>query len=375
MNSSYLEPKPSRRERLGEWLHHLGVVDRMQRARRTLGVSSFPVLAYHRIAPRNADDPFDQEVIDATPQSFEEHVAMLTRHFTLVGMADVRAHFSGKRPLPPDAAMITFDDGYRSCREIALPILRRHGAHAVFFISTGHITERRLFWWDRISYIVRSSTAPELRLEYPAPMRIIRAPGDAPRVICRLLRIVKDTFGLDVARFLAELAQAAGVAWSNAVDARLAGELLLDWDGVRTLRDAGMEVESHTRWHRVLDTLTSRELDDELAGSREDLEARLGGTVRAIAYPVGVGGGRKVSEAVTRAGYELGFSNATGINDSRSAMMPLSLRRAAIDAPTSHSMLRAAMVVPSLAAASPPRATALPRAPSENGSGQRGEIW
>jgi len=345
----------SRRQRLGRLLDAMGIVTGVKHARRALGVPSFPVLTYHRIAPSDAANPFDSQVIDATPQSFEEHVRMLTRDFTLVGTREVRAHFEGKRALPSDAAMITFDDGYRSCRDVALPILRRYGAHAVFFVATGHIASRRLFWWDRTSYIVRRSTAAEIRLDYPERLTIARKPGDAARVTSQLLRVVKDTYGLDVDRFLTELAQAAGVLWSHEVDARLGDGLLLTWDDVRELRDAGMDIESHTRWHRVLDTLTPSDLQDELVGSREDLEAQVGDPVRAIAYPVGVGGDHTVAAAVARAGYAIGFSNATGINDRRAAMAPLSVRRTAVDVPVSQAVLRAAMVVPNLTEVSPPR--------------------
>ncbi|WP_394821761.1 polysaccharide deacetylase family protein [Pendulispora albinea] len=347
----------SRRQRLGGLLDAIGVVDGVKRARMAFGVSPFPVLTYHRIAPKDGSDPFDPDVIDATPQVFDEHVRMLARNFTLVGTREIRAHFMGTRSLPANAAMITFDDGYKSCLEVALPILRRYGARAVFFVSTGHVTERRLFWWDRTSYIVRQSKAAEIRLEYPEPIHIVRRPYDLQKVTTRLLRIIKDTYGLDVERFLTELAQAAGVPWSNEVDARLADDLLLTWDEVRALRDAGMDIESHTRWHRVLDTLTPAELEEELVGSREDLEAQLSDPVRAIAYPVGRGGDHRVAMAVARAGYDLGFSNATGINDFRSAMAPLSVRRAAVDAWVSDAVLRASMVVPNLTEVSPPRKT------------------
>ena len=38
--------------------------------------------------------------------------------------------------LPERTALITFDDGYRSVREVALPVLRRFGYPAVIFVPT-----------------------------------------------------------------------------------------------------------------------------------------------------------------------------------------------------------------------------------------------
>jgi peptidoglycan/xylan/chitin deacetylase (PgdA/CDA1 family) len=53
-------------------------------------------------------------------------------------------------PSPDGALWITFDDGHRSNFDLALPILQRHGLHAVFFITTdwigrdGFMTEDQL---------------------------------------------------------------------------------------------------------------------------------------------------------------------------------------------------------------------------------------
>lgn len=47
--------------------------------------------------------------------------------------------------LPPRAALITFDDGYRSVREVALPYLKRFGYPAVLFVPTEYIGGRNSF--------------------------------------------------------------------------------------------------------------------------------------------------------------------------------------------------------------------------------------
>ena len=41
--------------------------------------------------------------------------------------------------LPPAAAAITFDDGYRDNLEIAAPILKRRGLPATLFVASGFI--------------------------------------------------------------------------------------------------------------------------------------------------------------------------------------------------------------------------------------------
>src|SRR5262249_25015008 len=155
--------------------------------------------------------------------------------------------------------LVTFDDGYRDNREMALPILMRHGVRATFFIATRYVTERRMFWWDRINYILRRSDRKAIAVDYPK--RIALSLEGGPEAAARtVLRIVKDTYGLDLDRLLDELAAGAGVEWSRDLETRLANELLMTWDDIRALRQSGQDVQSHTRSHRVLQTLPADEL-------------------------------------------------------------------------------------------------------------------
>lgn len=47
--------------------------------------------------------------------------------------------------LPERAALLTFDDGYRSMREVVLPWLSHFGYPAVLFVPTDYIGERNIF--------------------------------------------------------------------------------------------------------------------------------------------------------------------------------------------------------------------------------------
>ena len=94
--------------------------------------------------------------------------------------------------------------------------------------------------------------------------------------------------------------------------AELAGEpehelSTLDWDGLRSLAERGVEIGSHTVSHAHLTRLADAELDRELAESRERLEAELSRPCRYLAYPYGEQDER-VRAAARRAGYEAAFA-------------------------------------------------------------------
>jgi peptidoglycan/xylan/chitin deacetylase (PgdA/CDA1 family) len=111
-----------------------------------------------------------------------------------------------------------------------------------------------------------------------------------------------------------------------------------------------MDVASHTRTHRVLQTLPADDLREELVGSRRILEEQLGEEVRAIAYPVSLSAGDHddIFAAVGSAGYDLGFSTSCGLGPLGEKTNPLDIQRIWVDPNLPHSYFRAAIAVPHL---------------------------
>jgi peptidoglycan/xylan/chitin deacetylase (PgdA/CDA1 family) len=227
---------------------------------------------------------------------------------------------------------------------------------ATFFVATSFVTERRLYWWERISQLLGEAKHRTAVITYPHKIPLDL--DDAKRTRKTLTDVVKNTLELDVDRFLDELGAALGVPWDREIEARHSDNLIMSWDQIRGLVGAGMDVESHGRRHRVLQTLDAATLEDELTGSREDLEAQLGRPVRVIAYPVGrrINGEQHIRDALTAAGYQIGMSNASGVNrwlpPSLRALAQIDrfdLRRLATDRQMSHAMYFAQVAVPQLA--------------------------
>ncbi len=300
------------RERLADLLHRAGALHAVLKVRGVVPLPTVSIITYHHIADPDHAYPNDPDAADATPARFRWQMETLARTCTPIGIDELLRALDGA-PLPRNPVMVTFDDGYQSCHDVALPILRAVGIRATFFISTSFVSERRLYWWERVALIVNQA-ARSATLTYPKRLELTPR-SRVTRVA--LLDAIKDTPQLDVDQFLGGIADAMGVTWSAEIEAAYANGLIMTWDHVRALARAGMDVESHSRHHRVLQTLDDAGLRDELTGSREDLEAQLGRPVRAIAYPVGRrlgSGSERIRTAIAAAGYKIGLSNASGVN-------------------------------------------------------------
>jgi peptidoglycan/xylan/chitin deacetylase (PgdA/CDA1 family) len=80
--------------------------------------------------------------------------------------------------------------------------------------------------------------------------------------------------------------------------------------------EQGIEFGAHSRTHRDLTALEDSDLDDEVRGSRKELEDATGRAVRAFAYPYGKSDAR-VARAVREA-YDAAFTLDHGVNDANS---------------------------------------------------------
>ncbi len=104
-------------------------------------ISRPTILVYHAIGPiQSADDHVRLSVPHGV---FVRQMHFLERHRRVVSLAEAMDHrYERGRP----RVAITFDDGYRCVRELALPVLEECGFPATVFVPTGAIGDRNT--WD-----------------------------------------------------------------------------------------------------------------------------------------------------------------------------------------------------------------------------------
>ena len=287
------------------------------------------VVNYHRVCRKERDFLFDEGVISVAPEGFEKQLKFIKRYFSVITLEELRKYYISGLELPKNPVMITFDDGYKDNYYSAFRILQEYDLKATFFISTGYIESRDMFWWDKIAYIVKYSDAKIIRLSYPCEKEY-RMPEAKSMAIRDILGIVKTTYNLDLKLFIDELASTAKVSLENSNS--IGDEMLLTWSEIKEMKQAGMDIGSHTETHRVLSTLPETQLAKELSGSKSALEYHLGERIYALSYPVGGENSfnQKVQEVAKRCGYTLGFSYITGVNPLRE-IDRFDLKRLAVD--------------------------------------------
>lgn len=64
---------------------------------------------------------------------FVSDLQFFSSHYSLIGLGELLAHRKNGRSLPPNALLLTFDDGLREISDIVAPILLEKKIPATFF--------------------------------------------------------------------------------------------------------------------------------------------------------------------------------------------------------------------------------------------------
>ena len=268
------------------------------------------ILIFHRVLARQ--DNFNPDDIDA--EVFDRQIGFLAECYRVMALDEaVDALVRGK--LPPRAAAITFDDGYADNAEVALPILKRHGITATFFVASGFL-DGGMMWNDKIIECAKRGDN-----------RIV----DLARVDLGEVRLSPTWQGaFDIIKKLKYLAPAAreeaiGML-IEAAGVTLPKNVMMARAQVANLTSNGMTVGAHTVHHPILASIALDEAEREIADNRAELEQITGEPVRLFAYPNGKPGHdyrREHVDLVRRLGFKAAVSTAWGVAQSSSDVFQL----------------------------------------------------
>lgn len=272
-------------------------------ARNTPLWSGLVVLNYHRVGDWQ-NSLFDHDLWSATAEDFEQQLRFLSLNFDLIRLHDLDRIWNQPRGR---YVLITFDDGYLDNYEWAFPLLRAFNSPATFFLTTGFLDNRKMAWWDEISWMVRSTEQSSLEENHWTGVSLSLEPDQATQTIKSLLRVYKNLTGEKTDEYLNFLADATG---TGRCPTEIADQVWMNWDMIREMNEAGMDFGGHTVNHPILANHPEETQRFEIEHCKQRIEAEIETPISAFSYPVGA---RDSFNECTRrclkqAGYRWGFS-------------------------------------------------------------------
>jgi peptidoglycan/xylan/chitin deacetylase (PgdA/CDA1 family) len=260
------------------------------------GGQGFPlVIGYHRIV-----EDFESSAKDSIPsmllsrRMLEHHLDWIGRRFRFVSLDELGARLEATDGRRDPVAAITFDDGYRDFYDHALPLLKRKGVPAAVFVVTGMVGKNRAQIHDRLYLLLA---------------RRFRPGSGAPTAFQATRQMLETLSQAEIEKVIQTLESELSIP-----EDVFRPFYPLTWEMLHEIRGAGITVGSHTRTHVLMPNESKQRVMDEAAGSRAEIETKLGAAVRHFAYP----GGRfdrAAVDAVAAAGYRFGYTTCTHRDD------------------------------------------------------------
>lgn len=217
---------------------------------------------------------------------FEKEMEQIGSQFNFLSIDRAVDFIEGKLKLQRDSVVVTFDDGYQGVYDHAYPILKKKGIPAALYLCSDYVGTPRLFYHDRLFYLVRKMIYDGLSLGQAlsqAGLYLEQAlpKGEAPLAVTRFLLETFSSNRLDrlIGALQKELDAAEEDFPSEAKN--------LSWEAAQEMSQNGITIGSHTAGHRLLSEAEPRHVLEELRISKAQLESRLGNKVLHLAYPDG----------------------------------------------------------------------------------------
>lgn len=261
------------------------------------------ILIYHRMLA--APDPILHDEVDAA--TFEKHMALLAADFNVLPLGEACARLA-RGGLPARAACITFDDGYADNEQTALPILKRFGVPATFFVATGYIDGGIMFNDGVIEAVRRAPAGTHDLSPFGLGSHSLDDSASRRAAIDALLAQIKYRPPGERDRLVEQLAAS--------MRSTLPKDLMMRPAQIKRLRAEGMEIGAHSVSHPILAVLNAQQARAEIVDGKRKLEEITGAPVTLFAYPNGKPGrdyGPRDVELVKEAGFAAAVSTLVGV--------------------------------------------------------------
>lgn len=280
------------------------------------------ILRYHAVvAPEK--NFYTSLGISVSEEEFERHVRYFAKRYRILSLDEVVQAFKARQPLPRNAVVFTFDDGYAD-NFLAAKILKKYGGNGTFYLTTNCIDRTEPLWLVEVNYLIQHARETRLRLQVNGTSTEISLADDAAkRAAARtVVKIIKSNNRAVREAVRAQLREQLAEPNARAVTQAV----MLNWEQVREMAAEGMVIGAHTLSHLNLPNADPEDALYEISGSRKVLEERLGKTIRHFSVPNSgpyAYYNEAVKQMVKQSGFDSSVVSAPGFADEGSDLLEL----------------------------------------------------
>jgi peptidoglycan/xylan/chitin deacetylase (PgdA/CDA1 family) len=239
------------------------------------------LVRYHSIQedPEQQADTIGAGIIHST-RVFQRHMEILARRFAPMPLQELAQFAANGGSLPRRAVAVTFDDGYRDNLDVAVPILNRFGIPATFYVTVGAIDSGVPPWFCRLRHAFHTTRRDHWVDPVAGVRHSLGSREQKSEAFRAAARSCAAKVGDNQERFVSVAEQELGVEGLG-----VRRDLMLDWEQLKKIRQAGHSVGSHSMTHPNVAHVNDEQMAQELVESKRRLEGVLGEAVADFSYP------------------------------------------------------------------------------------------
>ena len=242
------------------------------------------ILTFHHVRPGADRDFAPNRGLEIRPEFLDALLGHLrSRGYRFLSLDQALDALAAPSPGEAPFVTLTFDDGYRDLVEFALPILERHQAPFVAYVTTDFADGAGRLWWVELE----EAFARLDRIEIDAGGELFSAQtanqSEKAQAFDRLYWRLRAGTEEELLRVAGALCAQAGIEPSG-----VAKRLCLDWRELALLAQHELAtIGAHSVTHARLAKLEREAARREMEDSRARIAAKLGVEIRHFCYPVG----------------------------------------------------------------------------------------
>ncbi len=228
------------------------------------------------------ESPFTKGLnVTVSVKRFEAALKFLKKHYTPIHLRDLLADPYGGH-LPRRPVLVSFDDGYASIANIAVPLCSEYGVPTVIFANAACLDNRRLALDNLICYLINTKGVSAIA----KLIELVTGRSDwGISSMAMVFSHILPALSLERRQALHKvIVEQVGIPEA---DLAMQASLYLTSQQLRMLAGSGCEIGNHTYTHVHCRLLSGNSYRDEIDRNKEELEMLSGARVRSFSVPYG----------------------------------------------------------------------------------------
>ncbi len=251
------------------------------------------ILMYHRVSESSAGDNCTKFEVGVAKNNFEAQMKYIRKNMNPLPLSDLVGYIIAGKEIPEKTIAVTFDDGYEDNYINAYPVLKKYSIPATIFLTTDHIESSKIFWWDKVSEIIKKTsesfinvnefrTVSNSRFNLQDSLKLGNWTQKA-YAIGTIINLFK-TFEYKKIPDAVDLLQ----RMLDIDNKDIENPAMVTWKQIKEMSNNGIDFGAHTATHPDLTKIDLKEAEKEILKSKETIENKTNNTASGFAYPFGL---------------------------------------------------------------------------------------